>query len=182
MAAPRSKSDLRAIARAARATCDPAWGIRLAGHLLTSCPPPPGTTIAGFLPLAHEIDITPLLLALAGRGHPIALPATPPPGNPLTFHRWRPGARLLPGRFGTRHPDGEPLVPDLLFVPLLAFDAAFHRLGYGAGYYDRTLAAPPNALAIGCAFAAQQIDAVPTDPYDRPMTAIATERGLLTSQ
>jgi 5-formyltetrahydrofolate cyclo-ligase len=139
---------------------------------------PAGAVVAGFWPLAGEIDIRPLLQALDARGHPIGLPVTGRRGEPLIFRLWHPGAPLLPGRFGTRHPDGPEIAPDLLLMPLLAFDAAGHRLGYGGGFYDRTVALLPRALRIGCAFARQELDSVPTGPYDQTLHAIATETGL----
>ena len=170
---------MRTAALAARAGGDPVWGDRLAGHVLNHCPPPPGAVVAGFWPLAGEIDIRPLLLALAGRGHVIALPETPPRGQELRFRRWRPGDPLLPERFGTLRPDGPVIVPDVLLVPLLAFDRAGRRLGYGGGYYDRTLAALPGRRTIGCAFAAQEVGTVPTGPHDQTLDQIATERGVI---
>ena len=135
--------------------------------------------VAGFWPLPGEIDIRPVLTALHGRGHPIVLPETPPRGQPLVFRRWAPGDALLPGRFGTQHPEGDPADPEWLLVPLLAFDSAGNRLGYGAGYYDRTLAGLPGRVAVGCAFAAQQVAAVPVDHTDAQLDAIATERGVI---
>ena len=180
MAAPHSlKAELRARMRLKRSGCDPAWGARLAGHLLARCPPRPGQVVSGFWPLEGEIDVRPLLLALAGRGHVVALPDTPVRGEALTFHRWRPGSRLIPGRFGTLRPECDPLVPDVLLVPLLAFDRAGHRLGYGAGYYDRTLDALTERRTIGCAFAAQEVETVPVEAHDRRLDAIATEEGVL---
>jgi 5-formyltetrahydrofolate cyclo-ligase len=112
-------------------------------------------------------------------GHPIALPETPPRGRALIFRRWFPGAPMLAEAFGTWRPDGVVVTPAVLLVPLLAFDRAGHRLGYGGGYYDRTLAALPGARAIGCAFAEQQVDAVPIGPYDRALAAIVTDRGII---
>ncbi len=135
--------------------------------------------VAGFWPLSGEIDIRPLLLALAGRGHPVALPITPAVGNPLAFARWRPGDTMARERFGTVRPVGEPLTPALLFVPLLAFDGQCRRLGYGGGFYDRTLAALPGHVAIGCAFAAQRVDCVVAEAHDMRPDAVATERGLM---
>ena len=176
------KQQQRAAAIAARAGQDPALGMQLAGRLLAAWRFRPGSIIAGFWPLAGEIDIRPLLLALAGRGHPIALPVTPARGNPLSFQRWQPGDVLVRERFGTVRPTGEPLAPDLLLVPLLAFDSRGRRLGYGGGFYDRTLAGLPGRLAIGCAFAAQRVDGVAADVHDIPLQAVATERGLMLSK
>jgi 5-formyltetrahydrofolate cyclo-ligase len=146
--------------------------------VLQDCRPPPEAIVAGFWPLPGEIDILPLLHALAKAGQPLCLPVTPPRGQPLSFRRWQPGAVLLPGRFGTQHPDGEALVPDFLLVPLLAFDAAGNRLGYGGGYYDRTLAALSGAFRLGCGFQAQEIPQVPVGATDVPMHAVATETGI----
>jgi 5-formyltetrahydrofolate cyclo-ligase len=168
--------------REIRAGCDPAWGIRLAGHVLNRCPLLPGAVVSGFWPLPGEIDIRPLLLALAGRGHVVALPETPARGQRLIFHRWRCGGRMIPERFGTFRPEPDPVTPDLLFVPLLAFDRRGHRLGYGAGYYDRTLAELTGSRAIGCAFAAQEVALVPVEAHDRPLDAVATEEGVLLTE
>ena len=174
------KAELRRAMLARRADWNPALGTRVAGHVLEHAPPPSGAVCALFWPLPGELDVRPLLHALHGRGHRVALPVTPKRGLPLAFRRWRPGTPLGIGSFGTRHPaDGESLVPDWLLVPLLAFDAAGHRLGYGAGYYDRTLAALPHATAIGAAFAAQHVPEVPAGPDDIPLTAIATEAGIV---
>ena len=135
--------------------------------------------VAGVWPLPHEIDLRGLLARLHARGHVIVLPEAPPRGAPLAFRRWHPDAALLPGRFATRHPDGPVLTPQLLLVPLLAFDRTCHRLGYGGGYYDRTLAALPGVPAIGYGWAAQQVTAVPVGPHDRALDAVATERELV---
>jgi len=174
-----AKRAARNAAAAAREGCDPAWGAQLADHVLRDLPPPPGAVVSGFWPLAGEIDIRPLLEALHAGGHRVVLPATPPRGNPLIFRLWRPGIPMIRERFGTLRPDGPELAPDVLFVPLLAFDRRGHRLGYGGGYYDRTLAGLPGRAAIGCAFAAQEVDEVPVGPYDAPLSAVATERGVL---
>ena len=183
MAAPHSfsldeaKQAARLAAYALRATCDPAWGRALTDHVPQLLPH--GVTVAGFWPLPGEIDIRPLLTALHAAGHPLALPHTPPRGQPLTFRRWQPGDPLQPGRFGTQISTGCAITPDVLLVPLLAFDHRFYRLGYGGGYYDRTIAALPGVATIGCAFAAQQISAVPSGPTDMKLDRIATERGLI---
>ncbi len=174
---PSAKKVARAAALAARQGCDPALGQALARHVLGHATIPPGCVVAGFLPIGAEIDIRPLLLALHARGHPIALPQTPPRGQPLIFRAWQPGMAMVAERFGTQRPTGAIRVPDLLLVPLLAFDRAGRRLGYGGGYYDRTLACLPGARTIGCAYACQELDEVPAGAYDARMSAIATERG-----
>lgn len=156
-----------------------AAGLALAKHVLRECPPPTGAVVSGFWPLGPEIDIRPLLLGLHDRGHRIALPVTPKRGEALTFRGWQPGDVLVPERFGTMRPIGDVLVPDVLLIPLLAFDPEGGRLGYGGGFYDRTLADLPGRFRMGCAFAAQQVDAVPVGPYDIRLDAVATEHGII---
>jgi 5-formyltetrahydrofolate cyclo-ligase len=175
------KAEARKVALARRATLDPAVGATLTRIVLEHMPPPPGAGDAGVWPSWQEIDIRPLLHALHERGHPIALPVTPPRGNPLAFRRWRPGEELARGPMGTRQPHqgAEALTPGVLLVPLLVFDRRGHRLGYGAGFYDRTLALLPGATAIGVAHAAQELDEVPAGPEDARLDAIATEAGLI---
>jgi 5-formyltetrahydrofolate cyclo-ligase len=175
------KAEARAVALARRGSLDPALGAALVRVVLDNLPPPPGAIVSGFWPMGPEIDIRPLLHALHERGHAIALPVTPKRGNPLLFRRWRPGDELACGPLGTRQPgpDAETLTPSYLLVPLLAFDRAGRRLGYGGGYYDRTLAALPGATAVGCAYAAQELDEVPAGPEDARLDAIATEAGLV---
>lgn len=192
MAAPRNSTDptdekraLRRQAREARAAFvaaghDPAGcGENLGTHLLRALPPRADAVVSGFWPLGEEIDIRPLLLRLHDHGHRVALPVTPALGQKLTFRLWRPDDVLEPERFGTMRPTGPEIRPDYLLVPLLAFDRTCHRLGYGGGFYDRTLADLAGCIAVGCAYAAQQVDAVPVGPYDVPLRAIATERGVI---
>ena len=174
-----SKLDMRAAALERRAACRPVWGMRLAGHVLAAGLVPPGAVVGGFWPLAGEVDIRLLLLALLGRGHAVLLPETPRRGLPLSFRRWRPATPMVAERFGTLRPTGPLGVPTLLLVPLLAFDANCNRLGYGAGYYDRTIEGLPGVTTVGCAFAAQQVDAVPVLPHDAVLDAVATEAGVL---
>jgi 5-formyltetrahydrofolate cyclo-ligase len=137
--------------------------------------------VSVYWPMGNEIDVKPLLAALDRTGHVIGLPVALSRGAPLAFRRWRPGDALLDGGFGTSIP-GEasaPVVPRILIVPLLAFDRAGFRLGYGGGYYDRTLAALRRAgpvTAIGVAYAGQEVPAVPRGPLDQPLDVIVTER------
>ncbi len=175
-----AKAALRRAAIAARKTRDPLLSLHLADHVLAGAAPPPGAVVAGFAPIGTEIDPRPLLGALQRLGHVLVLPVTPPRGKPLRFRRWTFGAPLAPGVMGTRHPAIGPWIdPDWLLVPLLAFDRAGNRLGYGGGFYDRTLAALPAATAIGVGFAAQEVPAVPTGPNDRRLALVATETGLI---
>ena len=186
MAAPHTPSDLIEAKRRARermlalrADCDPGCGAALAEHVLREAPPPAGAVVSGFWPMGQEIDIRPLLHALHERGHRIVLPETPRRGNPLIFRLWRPGDVLVTERFGTQRPTGAVLAPDFLLVPLLAFDRVGHRLGYGGGYYDRTLAGLPGRFRLGVGYAVQQLDEVPAGPYDARLDAVATERGVM---
>jgi 5-formyltetrahydrofolate cyclo-ligase len=173
-----AKATAREAARARRIGQDPALGARLTEPLLRAGIIPSQAIIGGFWPIRDEIDIRPLLPALHAQGHPLALPVTGRRGEPLVFRAWQPGAPLLPGRFGTSHPAGAVVTPDVLLIPLLAFDAEGHRLGYGGGFYDRTLALLPGSLRIGCAFASQELDSVPQGPYDQTLHAVVTEAGL----
>ena len=174
------KAEARRVALARRATMDPVLGARLAEHVLGHAPPPAGAAVAGFWPMGAEIDVRPLLHALHARGHALALPVTPKRGQPLGFRRWRPGDALARGPMGTSQPvpEAEALTPDWLLVPLLAFDGAGNRLGYGGGYYDRTLAALPAAHRMGCAYTCQRLDEVPAGPEDVRLHAVATEEGV----
>ncbi len=172
-----AKSALRALVRGARR----GDGTVLVDALL-ALPVPPDLVLAGIWPLPGEPSLVPAWNALHGRGHRIVLPETTPPGTALVFRSWTPDAVLRPGRFGTLHPDGPVLPPDIMFMPLLAWDRCLNRLGYGGGYYDRTLAALPLAVAVGIGFASQEVEAVPVGPYDVPLDAMVTERGLVTAE
>ena len=176
-----AKAAARTLARAKRATlANIEAPARLAEAMLAQHAPPKGAIIAGYWPMGEEMDPRPLMLALAARGHAMALPVTPLHGQPLAFRAWAPGAALRPGPMGTSEPvAGEELSPDVLLVPLLAFDRAGRRLGYGGGYYDRTLAALPGAKAIGIAYAGQEMAEVPAGPQDMRLPLIATEDSVI---
>jgi 5-formyltetrahydrofolate cyclo-ligase len=178
----QEKAALRAQALARRATLDPQAGAALAEIVLREIEIAVGATIAGVWPLPGEIDLRPLLHAFHARGHEIVLPETPPRGQRLVFRRWSPGCAMIRERFGTYRPDGEIAEPDLIFVPLLAFDGDGNRLGYGGGFYDRTLQALPGRRAVGFAHAAQRVARVPVEAHDQPLSFIATEAGLLRRQ
>lgn len=186
-AVPRlAKKSLRPLALAVRRQAHQALAgdaaLRVRGHVLDS-----GATArvaAGYWPIGDELDVRPLLQALSDRGVAVALPVVVEPHRPLEFRAWPPGAPLEAGAHGTRHPaaDAPPVRPDLLLVPLLAFDDHGHRLGYGGGYYDRTIqalrAAGPVAV-LGVAYAAQRLDAVPHDGNDQVMDGVVTELGMM---
>lgn len=176
-----AKAAARKLARARRAGLANAVApARLAEGLLAHSAPPSGAIIAGYWPMGEEMDPRPLMLALAARGHRLALPVTPPRGEPLVFRAWAPGAALRAGPMGTSEPiAGDAIRPDVLLVPLLAFDRAGRRLGYGGGYYDRTLAALPGAKVIGIAYAGQEMPEVPAGPQDFRLPLIATEAGVI---
>ena len=138
---------------------------------------------SAYLPMRTEIDPLALLNALAETGSTTALPVVAARGAPLVFRAWTPGDATVPAGFGTREPPpDQPVVePTLLLVPLLAYDARGYRLGYGGGYYDRTLRLLRDhgpVCAIGVAFDEQMIDAVPYLDYDERLNAVVTPSGL----
>lgn len=137
--------------------------------------------IAGFAPTGDEIDIWPLLKALHRTGRNIGLPVIQGPDQPLLFREWTPGCNMQADRYGISFPaGGRTLTPQLVFVPLLAFTARGNRLGYGGGYYDRTLEAlrrRSKVFACGVAFAGQEVEHLPTDKHDEKLDGILTETG-----
>jgi 5-formyltetrahydrofolate cyclo-ligase len=140
-----------------------------------------GTIVSGFMPLKSEINPLPLMHKLAAAGASLALPAIAGRGKPLIMRAWRWGEPLNAGVWGLREPRPEaPEVnPDILLVPLLAFDRSGQRIGYGAGYYDMTIArlrARKTITAVGIAFAAQEVAAVPATAFDAPLDLVLTER------
>ena len=137
--------------------------------------------VSTFHPLRGEPDTLPLLTALANEGFATALPAVVGRGSPLTFRLWRPGEPTRAGTMSIREPLEEaPVVdPDLLFVPLACFDRRGHRIGYGAGYYDRTLTnlrAMKPIRAVGVAYGVCEVDAVPYETHDQSLDAVVTDQ------
>jgi 5-formyltetrahydrofolate cyclo-ligase len=144
----------------------------------------PGTIVSGFMPLKSEINPLPLMRKLAGQGASLALPMIAGRGKPLIMRAWEFGAPLGRGQWDIREPTPEAAAvePDILLVPLLAFDRTGHRVGYGAGYYDLTitqLRARKPVMTVGLAFAAQEVPAVPATSRDARLDLVLTERELI---
>jgi 5-formyltetrahydrofolate cyclo-ligase len=137
-----------------------------------------GRILSGYMPMRTEIDPLPAMAAHQG---PVCVPVIPGPAQPLRFREWTPGCAMVAGEFGALIPaEGAWLEPEVLIVPLLSFDRRGFRLGYGGGFYDRTLERLRQrhpTQAIGFAFAAQEVPMVPTDPTDQRLDAILTEAG-----
>lgn len=140
--------------------------------------------VSGFYPYKSEIDTRPLLGRLAGQGWVSCLPIVIGLGDPLVFRRWYPGEPTVSGLWEIPRPpdDAELVEPDVLLVPMLAFDRAGYRLGYGGGFYDRTLALlrrKKPIIAIGVAYAAQEVPSVPHDDHDARLDHVMTEKGFI---
>jgi 5-formyltetrahydrofolate cyclo-ligase len=185
------KVEARAAAQARRdslsADLQARAGESVRDHVLAAIPIPKGCVVSAFWSMGSEIETRPLLHALHERGHTIGLPVTIRRGLPLLFRAWVPGLALVSGGFGTEVPGPAQaeVVPRVVLVPLLAFDRAGYRLGYGGGFYDRTLAAlraKGPVLAVGLAFAAQEVEAVPRGEHDQRLDWIVTEAGAVAFQ
>jgi 5-formyltetrahydrofolate cyclo-ligase len=145
---------------------------------------PAETRVSGFMPLKHEINPIPLMQSLAKAGASLALPVVIERGKPLVMRAFAFGDPLVSGVWGIREPPPEApeVFPDIMLVPLLAFDRSGHRIGYGAGYFDLTinaLRARKIVLAVGIAFAAQEIHAVPATPRDARLDIVLTEQEVI---
>ena len=136
--------------------------------------------VAGYYPINSEFDPRPLMQTLRLAGVRIGLPRMQGKGKPLAFHRWIPGDKLVVGDYGIKEPraDSPSMDPDIILMPLLAFDSRGGRLGYGGGFYDRTLAAFPAAIAVGVAFDAQEVKTLPMEAHDRHLDAVITPSGV----
>jgi len=143
-----------------------------------------GAIVSGFMPMQSEINPLPLMQKLAGVGARLALPRIVGRGHPLSMRAWAFGAPLTRGQWSIREPpaDAPEIDPDILLVPLLAFDRAGYRIGFGAGYYDMTITALRRrkaVVAVGLAFAAQEVPAVPRTERDARLDLVLTEREVI---
>ncbi|MBO0664491.1 5-formyltetrahydrofolate cyclo-ligase [Jiella sp. MQZ9-1] len=181
----RTKSKIRGEALARRDAMDVDERIEAslaaADHLLAHLTIAPAV-VSGFLPIRSEIDIRPLMMGFADRRARLCVPAIV--GSDLQFRELVRGAPLEPQGFGTSAPgaDSAVLDPELMLIPLAAFDATGGRIGYGRGYYDRAITdlrtRGHQPLLVGVAFACQKVDHVPHEPHDVPLDLIVTEAGL----
>ena len=184
-----SKESMReyAIARRSHAIrkAGPAASIRGAEHFLAAIKIFPGTIVSGYFPVGEEFDVMPLLGRRARFGVTCCLPVIINKSNPLIFRTLCPGANLRKNPYSIPEPDSEfdEIIPNILLVPLLAFDSKGFRLGYGGGYYDRTLnmlrTQSHKILAIGMAYTEQQVEHVPHDFHDERLDWVVTERGAM---
>ena len=181
------KTSLRAIARQRRrnfvATLDP-----LAHRLAFKAVPSPlarrldnAKIVALYMGLDDEAPAQRMAAQLTAMGKIVALPRVLDRLGSMDFLAWQPEDQLFPGLFGTSHPEpgGGTVAPDAIVAPLVGFDRAMNRLGQGGGYYDRAFARFPDALRVGLAWSAQEIDAVPADPWDLPLDMVVTEVELI---
>ena len=185
------KTALRAAALAQRASVPVIQRLRFAERLAEVGPglvrqnsEAPDGVVSIYHPIRDEIDTALLFRALVREGIATALPVTVGRRQPLRFHLWRPGDPVASGSWGIPEPlaTADLVNPDVLFVPLAAFDRRGFRLGYGAGYYDNSLAALRKlkpVMAIGVAFAVQEVERVPAEPHDEPLDAVVTEHDII---
>ena len=178
-----TKSDLRRMCRARRirrhrekTAIDSS---RLADHFFANVAPSRNVRVAGYWPIEAEFDVRPLLNRLHRLGNDLCLPTVAENTKVLSFRSWRPCDPLVPASFGTLVPSGNSreVVPQMLIVPLIAFDERGHRLGYGGGYYDCTLSTltASGAVSVGVAFEDQLVSEVPSEIHDIPLDWIITE-------
>ena len=185
----KAKNALREYAgarrRHAHRTAGPGAGVRAADHFLANIPVAPGAVISGYWPIGEEFDVMPILRRMSAAGYRCALPFVETLRHVLIFREWRPGAPMIAGPFQIPEPTdaaGE-LTPTILLTPLLAYDSAGFRLGYGGGYYDGALATLRAGVgpvqAVGMAFSEQMVERVPHGDQDEQLDWIVTERGAM---
>jgi 5-formyltetrahydrofolate cyclo-ligase len=182
-----AKAAIRRDARARRDALPPDMGAA-AAQAIAARPFPvavsPGMIVSGFMPMKSEINPLPLMRALADAGARLALPVVAGRGKPLVMRAYALGETLAAGVWGIREPkpDAPEVLPDVVIVPLLVFARDGHRIGYGAGYYDMTIAglrAKKTIHAVGIGFAAQEIASVPSTPRDARLDLVLTEREVI---
>jgi len=172
----RMKAERRAAAKAR-----PDAAIHATSNFLAAIDIPEGATVGLYYPIKDELDTEPLAAALTERKTPIALPVVGGKKEPLSFRAYQPGDALIDGAYGELIPGGDAAeaAPAIIVTPLLAFTRAGGRLGYGGGYYDRTLEAlrrESDVVAVGFAYGAQEVDALPLSALDQPLDWVVTER------
>lgn len=180
----RKKGELRKTALTKRKAIQSAeLSAQAANHLIAALEPYRGKVIAGYMPIRSEIDPVVAMEAISAHAR-VVVPVIQGEGLPLIFREWTPDCEMLEGPYGALVPaQGDFLEPDVLIVPLVAFDKKGGRLGYGGGYYDRTLeqlnASRPR-VAIGYAFSGQEFDKVPREKTDFLLDSVVTENGVVT--
>ncbi|MXV43667.1 5-formyltetrahydrofolate cyclo-ligase [Saccharibacter sp. 17.LH.SD] len=173
------KKELRRLLRAQRAAPLPRHNRQIIQKIFYLLRRLGARRVAAVWPLPGEIDLRPLCFQADRAGYRVLLPEAPPIGQPLHFRFWRPSSPLRQGRFGTSYPAGPREEPDVILVPMLAFDRHGGRIGYGGGYYDRTLDLWSHKPSIGYALAQQEQPLVPMDRFDQRLTYIVTEREII---
>jgi 5,10-methenyltetrahydrofolate synthetase len=170
-----ARENLSAQDHAARSQC-------IENHLWSLLAARPPSAIGFCWPFRHEFDARRLIVRLLASGWRAALPVVLGADQPMRFRVWTPSAQMNVDRFGIAYPtEAQPMLPDMLLVPVNAFDAAGYRLGYGGGYFDRTLAAlVPRPLTIGVGFELARVDSIKPEPHDLPLDAVCTELGVET--
>jgi 5-formyltetrahydrofolate cyclo-ligase len=153
----------------------------IGAHLAAGFPHMASRLVGFYWPIRREFDPLPLVRRLIATGGRAALPVVVGMGMPLEFRAWRPGIRMAVGVYDIPYPaDGPAVLPETVLVPLLGFDGACFRLGYGAGYYDRTLASfAAKPLAIGIGFELGRLETIHPQPHDIPMDAVVSEAGIV---
>ncbi len=186
MSPAKAKRALRRLSAERRRTAETAAGAGagelVAAHFLAAIPLAAGAVVSGYWPVRDEIDPRPLMRRLIERAHACLLPVVRTRREPLIFRVWSPGMVLEPNAFGIPEPPEEApkALPEVLLVPLLAFDNAGYRLGYGGGYYDRTIAGlrrrRRETLAVGLAYGGQEVEVLPRTHGDERLDWVVSER------
>ncbi len=182
-----ARRDMRMQLLAARDAADPQtraeWSVAINASLLTLLVPFTVRILGFYWPHRSEYDPLPVANAVIAAGGRCALPVVVERRAPLEFREWHPAVEMMPGKlsYGIPHPaDGDPVIPDVMLIPLVGFDAKGYRLGYGGGYFDRTLAAlSPRPQTIGVGFELGRLATIDPQPHDIPFDLIVTEAGIL---